>query len=229
MKEPSLQHGMSAEFEITNKTQKEIQHSISLLASMVSAREFELLSTSIDKQDATLLSSLTGITKKRVQEKLIEVQAKNSKEFKEETSRLNQTPSPKRQIDNLRSKDESSPQMENLSDNYDDHASSIESFGARRLLTHRAGEGSPPRRESPPLLIHSIKNMDKLPKIKSDPSPIQYEFKFSEVPTITRSKDISATPEQGRTSRSKEKVPVPIRVLRSHMSKPSGDMDHPPM
>lgn len=231
MKEPSLQHGMSAEFEITNKTQKEIQHSISLLASMVSAREFELLSNNRDHENLTLLSSLTGITKKRVQEKIMEEQATNSRNLRQDISQIQNTPSPKRQIDNLQSKDDSSPQIENLSDNIDDHAISIESFGQRRLLTNRAQDSQLPKPDNPTNMIRSLKGIDKLAKKKFESSPFPPQVKSPDTESVMHVKDMPATSatQAARKSRSKERFPLPISVFKSHMSKPSGDMDNPPL
>ena len=228
MKEPSLQHGMSAEFEITNKSQKELQHGISLLASMLVSRELQNVAKVYDDETATLLSSVVGITRKRVAETVLEIESKKSKEFVPVKYSPTPSPSPRRtESPPSRSLVAKGTPESNMGD-LDDSPPSIESFGNRKI---RLGKEEPGLGDDGSRII--IRNLKSVHSNHKSPSLLgsQAELPGLNSPKVgagTRKDQTSGGPShQRQPSRSKEKSPVPIKGSAILKTKPTGDLETP--
>jgi hypothetical protein len=219
MKEPSLQHGMSAEFEITNKTQKELQHTISIVASMVTSREMGVVANGLKAEDAALLSSLIGITEKHVHEKMIT-------EATERTNNLlisyeRKSPSGEKPQDQDRNEWDVPIEYHGTPFSY----GSSHNKKSTPIMMAKHDSQEVEQQQNKVINLKSIDiNRKRVPNIGSD---IEILRIGPEIRNENQKSAYSPQDDAKKRSRSKERYPVPISISKDVLHSHRGDLDEP--
>jgi hypothetical protein len=210
---------MSAEFEITNKTQKELQHTISIVASLFTTREMEAVTRGLSEDDATLLSSLIGITHKRVHEKIV---AEAAAQF----NLMYSSPTRKTVSGKIRS-DQDRMEWE-VPDEYHSTPSSLESCRNRKftpMIIGRYQAQDVEQRHNTVINLKSIEaNRKRIPAISSD---IEILRIGSEPRKEIQKSAVPVTDDPKKRSRSKERYPQPVSISKDVLHSHRGDLDEP--